>query len=162
MAVDPNGGKEADGSPFLYTLFDPRLPHKCESAGSGMVSTAMDYARFLQMLLNGGTLDGKRYLKSETVAEMTTDEIARGFAHDMVYLPGPGNGFGLGFAVREPGNLSPLPGTEGDYFWFGAAGTLFWVDPKKDMLVVYMMQSPKQWIPYVAAIRQLVYAAVLN
>ncbi len=162
MSVDPNGGKQVDGSPFLYTLFDPRTPHKCESAGSGMVSTAMDYARFLQMLLDGGALDGKRYLKPETVTEMTTDEISQGFAHDSIYLPGPGNGFGLGFAVREPGNLSPLPGTEGDYFWFGAAGTLFWVDPKKDMLVVYMMQSPKQWLTYVAAIRQLVYASMLN
>src|SRR5882757_227564 len=81
---------------------DPTLPRRWESGGAGLVSTIGDYARFLQMLLNGGKLDGKRYLKSETVKLMTSDQIGpeTGIIHDPFYFPGPTSGFGLGFAVR--------------------------------------------------------------
>jgi CubicO group peptidase (beta-lactamase class C family) len=79
---------------------DPRHAGKWESGGGGMVSTAMDYARFLQMMLNGGTLDGKRILGPKTVAYMTTDHLAGVAVPGPYYLPGPGYGFGLGFAVR--------------------------------------------------------------
>jgi len=86
---------------------DPTLSRRWESGGAGLVSTIGDYARFLQMLLNGGKLDGKRYLKSETVALMTSDQIGpeTGIIHDPFYFPGPTSGFGLGFAVRT----SPPP-----------------------------------------------------
>ena len=103
---------------------DPALPRRWESGGAGLVSTAGDYARFLQMLLNGGELDGKRYLKPETVALMTSDQIGpeTGIIHDPFYFPGPSSGFGLGFAVRT----SPPPGTTwplGEYRWDGAGGS---------------------------------------
>jgi CubicO group peptidase (beta-lactamase class C family) len=124
---------------------DPALPRRWESGGAGLVSTAGDYARFLQMLLNGGELDGKRYLKAETVALMTSDQIGpeTGIIHDPFYFPGPTSGFGLGFAVRT----SPPPGTTwplGEYRWDGAGGSFYFVDPKDDLLVVFMVQAPTQ------------------
>ena len=81
---------------------DPILPRRWESGGAGMVGTIGDYARFAQMLLNGGTLDGRRYLKPETVALMTSDHIGpeTKIARDHYYFPGETSGFGLGFAVR--------------------------------------------------------------
>ena len=112
---------------------------------AGLVSTAGDYARFLQMLLNGGELDGKRYLKPGTVALMTSDQIGpeTGIIHDPFYFPGPSSGFGLGFAVRT----SPPPNTTwplGEYRWDGAGGSFYFVDPEDDMLVVFMVQAPTQ------------------
>ena len=110
-----------------------------------MVGTIGDYARFAQMLLNGGTLDGRRYLKPETVALMTSDHIGpeTGIARDDFYFPGSDSGFGLGFAVRtvQPAG-TPLP--TGEYRWDGVAGTFFFVDPKDDMFVIFMAQTPSQ------------------
>jgi CubicO group peptidase (beta-lactamase class C family) len=123
----------------------PMQPRRWESGGAGMVGTIGDYARFAQMLLNGGTLDGRRYLKPETVALMTSDHIgpATHVAHDTYYFPGPGSGFGLGFAV---GIAQPAPAALplGEYRWDGVAGTFFFVDPRDDMFVICMMQSPTQ------------------
>jgi CubicO group peptidase (beta-lactamase class C family) len=112
---------------------DPRVVGKWESGGGGMVSTASDYARFLQMLLSGGTLSGKRYLSPRTVAYMTSDHVGDGIVPGPLYLPGPGYGFGLGFAVRRTAGVSPTAGTAGDYTWNGVGGTHFWVDPKEDL-----------------------------
>src|SRR5258707_9803936 len=109
---------------------DPRQPRRYESGGGGMVGTAMDYARFCQMLLNGGTLDGKRYLGPRTVAYMTSDHMGSTVVPGPYYLPGPGYGFGLGFAVRRDAGGPATPGSVGDYNWGGAGGTYFWVDPK--------------------------------
>ncbi|HZX84412.1 MAG TPA: serine hydrolase domain-containing protein [Reyranella sp.] len=139
---------------------DPREERKWESGGGGLMSTAMDYARFAQMLLNGGTLDGKRYLSPKTVAYMASDHTAGVITPGPYYLPGPGYGFGLGFAVRRENGVAPYAGTAGDYFWGGAGGTYFWVDPKEDMFVVFMMQSPKQRVYYRGVVRDMVYAAV--
>jgi CubicO group peptidase (beta-lactamase class C family) len=124
---------------------EPTVARRWESGGAGLVSTAGDYARFLQMLLNGGELDGKRYLKPETVALMTSDQIGpeTKILHDPFYFPGPTSGFGLGFAVRT----SPPPGTTwplGEYRWDGAGGSFYFVDPKDDLLVVFMVQAPTQ------------------
>jgi CubicO group peptidase (beta-lactamase class C family) len=141
---------------------DPRIGGKWESAGGGMVGTAMDYARFLQMLLAGGTLDGKRYLSPATVAYMTADHMGTGVVPGPYYLPGPGYGFGLGFAVRKEDGVSAQAGTAGDYFWGGAGGTYFWVDPKRDLFVVYMMQSPRQRLAYRSLLRDMVYAAIVE
>src|SRR5215472_8815483 len=124
---------------------DPTLPRRWESGGAGLVSTTGDYARFLQMLLNGGELDGKRYLKPGTVALMTSDQIGpqTGIIHDPFYFPGPTSGFGLGFAVRT----SPPPNTNwplGEYRWDGAGGSFYFVDPVDEMLGVFMVMAPTQ------------------
>src|SRR4030095_777674 len=139
---------------------DPRVVQKWESGGGGLVSTAMDYARFLQMLLNGGTLGGKRLVSPKTVAYMTADHLGGGAGPGPLYLPGVGFGFGLGFAVRKDAGVSPLAGSVGGYDWGGAGGTFFWVDPKEDLFVVYMMQSPKQRVPYRTLLKDMVYGAV--
>ena len=141
---------------------DPRVPRRAESGGGGMVSTAADYARFLQMLLNGGTLDGRRYLGPRTVAYMASDHLGSRVVPGPLYLPGDGYGFGLGFAVRREVGLASYQGEAGDYFWGGAGGTYFWVDPKTDMFVVFMMQSPKQRVPVRAVLRNMTYGAVLK
>ncbi len=124
---------------------DSTLPRRWESGGAGMVGTIGDYAQFLQMLLNGGTLDGRRYLKPETIGLMASDRIGpeTKIARDLIYFPGATSGFGLGFAVRTavpPGTSWPL----GEYRWDGAAGTFFFVDPRDDVFVIFMMQTPTQ------------------
>jgi len=140
---------------------EPFPPRRWESGGAGMVGTIGDYARFAQMLLNGGTLDGRRYLKRETVALMTSDHIgpATHIAHDLYYFPGPGSGFGLGFAVAV---AQPAPAAMplGEYRWDGVAGTFFFIDPRDDMFVVCMMQSPTQRGRIETEIRPLIYQAL--
>ncbi len=141
---------------------DPRVPRKYESGGGGMVGTAADYARFAQMLLNGGTLDGKRYLGPRTVAYMASDHLGSRIVPGPLYLPGDGYGFGLGFAVRREVGVSSYEGEAGDYAWGGAGGTAFWIDPKTDMFVVFMMQSPKQRTAYRPILRNMIYGAVMK
>jgi CubicO group peptidase (beta-lactamase class C family) len=141
---------------------DPRVAAKWESGGGGMVSTAIDYARFLQMLLNGGMLDSKRYLSPKTVAFMTSNQLGDGIVPGPYYLPGPGYGFGLGFAVRLSAGVAPEEGSVGDYTWNGVGGTHFWVDPKEDLLVVFMIQSPRQRPHYMSVIRNMVYASIVQ
>jgi CubicO group peptidase (beta-lactamase class C family) len=139
---------------------DPRVTQKWESGGGGMVSTTMDYVRFAQMLLNGGSLNGRHILGPKTVAFMTSDHVGTSIAPGTAYIPGPGFGFGLGFAVRKDAGISPLAGSVGEFNWGGAGGTFFWIDPKEDMFVVFMMQSPKQRVPYRAVLKNMIYAAV--
>jgi CubicO group peptidase (beta-lactamase class C family) len=140
---------------------DPRSPRRWESGGAGMVGTIGDYARFAQMLLNGGTLEGRRYLKPETIALMTSDHIGpqTKIARDSFYFPGATSGYGLGFAVRTavPANTSwPL----GEYRWDGAAGTFFFIDPKDDMFVICMVQTPSQRGRIQLALKTLIYQAL--
>jgi CubicO group peptidase (beta-lactamase class C family) len=139
---------------------DPRVAGKWESGGGGLVSTAADYARFLQMMLNGGTLEGKRFLSPKTVAFMTSDQVGDGIVPGPYYLPGPGYGFGLGFAVRRTAGVAPDEGSIGDYTWNGVGGTHFWVDPKEDMFVLFMIQSPKQRQHYMSVMRNMIYGAM--
>jgi CubicO group peptidase (beta-lactamase class C family) len=141
---------------------DPRIAGKWESGGGGMVGTTADYARFLQMLLNGGTLDGKRYLGPKTVAYMTADHLGNVIVPGPYYLPGPGYGFGLGFGVRKEQGVSAAMGSPGEYSWGGGGGTYFWVDPKEDLFVVFMTQAPKQQLHYKPVIRDMIYAALVN
>jgi CubicO group peptidase (beta-lactamase class C family) len=141
---------------------DPREAKTFESGGGGLMSTAGDYARFLQMLLDGGTLDGKRYLGPKTVAYMASDHMGSVITPGPLYLPGPGYGFGLGFAVRKEAGVAAYAGSAGDYFWGGAGGTYFWVDPKERMFVVFMMQSPKQRVYYRGILRDMVYASIVK
>ena len=116
--------------------------------------------RFLQMLANGGTLDGKRYLGARTIAYMTSDHMGDVVRRGPFDLLGPGVKFGLGFAVRTEAGLAPIAGSIGDYSWGGAGGTAFWVDPKEKMFVVYMMQSPSKRLQYRVLLRAMVYAAI--
>jgi CubicO group peptidase (beta-lactamase class C family) len=140
---------------------DPMSPRRWESGGAGMVGTIGDYARFAQMLLNGGTFEGRRYLKPETIALMTSDHIGpeTKIARDYFYFPGASSGFGLGFAVRTstPPNTSwPL----GEYRWDGVGGTFFFIDPKDDMFVVFMLQTPSQRGRIQLALKTLIYEAL--
>ena len=144
------------------TVGDPRVGGAWESGGGGMVSTAIDYARFLQMLLNGGTLDGQRILGPKTIEYMTSDHLGSAVVPGPYYLPGPGYGFGLGFAVRRDAGVSPVNGSPGDYNWGGAGGTAFGVDPKEQMFVVFMMQSPSQRMRYRPLLRDMIYAAIVD
>jgi CubicO group peptidase (beta-lactamase class C family) len=140
-------------------LTDPILPRRWESGGAGMIGTIGDYARFAQMLLNGGELEGRRYLKRETVALMTSDHIGSetGIAHDGLYFPGNDSGFGLGFAVRT--KASP-PLTPGEYRWDGVGGTFFFIDPGDDMFAIVMMQSPSQRGRIQSDVKKLIYEAL--
>lgn len=143
-------------------FFDPRVPLKWESGGGGLMSTAMDYARFTQMMLNGGTLDGKRYLSPKTVAFMASDHLGPNVVRTPLYLPGPGYTFGLGFAVRTSVGEAAFPSGLGTFYWGGAGGTYFWIDPANDMIVVLMMQSPKQRVYYRTLLQDMVTAAIVK
>jgi CubicO group peptidase (beta-lactamase class C family) len=140
---------------------DPRLAQKWESGGGGMVSTINDYSRFAQMILNGGTLDGRRYLSPKTIAYMGSNHIglASGVTPGPYYLPGPGFGFGLGFAVRTEAGVSPIEGSIGEMNWSGAGGTTFWIDPKEDMFVIFMAQTVSQRARIRIALKNVVYGA---
>ena len=143
-------------------FFDPRAPQRWQSGGGGMVGTVMDYARFCQMLLNGGALDGRRILSPKTVAYMTADHLDASVAPGPLYLPGAGFGFGLGFAVRRDAGVANVQGSVGEFNWGGAGGTYFWIDPKEDMFVVFAMQSPKQRTYYRPLLKNMVYGAVVK
>jgi CubicO group peptidase (beta-lactamase class C family) len=134
-----------------------------ESGGGGMVSTIADFARFGQMLLNGGKLDGKTYLSPIAFATMTTDHIGggSGVARDYFYFPGDGFGFGYGFGIRtDPGNaVPPPPGSLGEIKWDGATGVYLVVDRTEDMFFVVMEDSPSGRMHVITAIKKIIYNA---
>ena len=145
----------------LTKVRDIRKPLKWESGGSGLVGTIGDYARFSQMLLNGGTYDGRRYLKAETIALMASDHVGpeTRIARDQNYYPGGSSGFGLGFAVRTsvpPGTSWPL----GEYRWDGVGGTFFFIDPEDDLFGIFMVQTPSQRGRIQLALKTLIYQAM--
>ena len=145
----------------LAGIKDPTVPRRWESGGAGLNTTIGDYARFLQMLLNKGTLDGKRYLKPETVALMATDQIGpeTGILHDPFYFPSANSGFGLGFAVRT----SPPEGTTwplGEYRWDGAGGAFYFVDPVDDLFAIFMVHAPTQGGRIQLGLKTLMYEAL--
>jgi CubicO group peptidase (beta-lactamase class C family) len=130
-----------------------------ESGGGGLVSTTMDYARFCQMLLNGGTLDGTRIIGRKTLELMASNHLSPAVKIDSPLMPA-GHGFGLGFAVRTDQGLAPFPGSVGQFFWSGIAGTFFWIDPKEELFAVFMSQGPGQREYFRTLVRGLVNAAV--
>lgn len=152
FAHDPDGG-------VPMKVLEPRQAPAMEGGGGGLMSTAMDYTRFLQCLRNRGELNGVRLLGPHTVDFMTADHLG-GIPADGTLLP-PGHGFGLGFAVRTHLGLSPEPGSVGLYYWGGIAGTTFFVDPALDMVAMLMVQAPNQRDYYRPLFRDLVYAALL-
>ncbi|HEY0818844.1 MAG TPA: serine hydrolase domain-containing protein [Rhizobacter sp.] len=151
FAKDPDTGADVQ-------VLDVREPVALDMGGGGLVSTATDYARFTQMLLNKGVLDGQRLLSRKTVELMTSDHLGQ-IPSASELLP-PGHGFGLGFAVRLQAGLAPVAGSAGSYFWGGMAGTTFWVDPAEDLHAVLMVQAPGQRDEVRALFRNLVYGAI--
>jgi CubicO group peptidase (beta-lactamase class C family) len=134
-----------------------------ESGGGGMVSTVTDFARYAQMLLNGGTLDGKTYLSPATFAAMTTDHVGpgSGVARNEFYFPGDGFGFGYGFGIRtDLGNAKPPPpGSPGEIKWDGATGVYFVIDRAQDMFFILMENNPSDRVRIQARLKKLVYDA---
>jgi CubicO group peptidase (beta-lactamase class C family) len=153
FAKDPDGGLDV-------VLLDVRRTALFESGGGGMVSTAMDYARFLAMLHGNGRLGSTRLLGRKTVELMTSDHLGT-IAGSADLLPS-GHGFGLGFAVRTHAGMAPFPGSVGNYYWGGAAGTTFWVDPTERLYAILMIQAPMQREYYRLLYRDMVYAAVAD
>ena len=153
FAKDPEGGTDV-------ALLDVKRTAIFESGGGGMVATAIDYARFTAMLLNNGRLGDVRLLGRKTVELMTSDHLGN-VPSNPDLLP-PGHGFGLGFAVRTSAGMAPFPGSVGNYYWSGAAGTSFWVDPTERLCAVLMIQAPAQREHYRLLFRDLVYAAVTD
>lgn len=152
---DPDGG-------IQLKLINIQDPPTFESGGGGLASTAQDYARFLQFMLNKGELDGVRLLSNHTVDFMTADHLGDmpiSAASAGTLMP-PGHGFGLGFAVRKEAGISSVPGSAGLYYWGGIAGTSFFVDPKLNMFAMLMIQAPNQRDYYRPLFRNLVYAAL--
>lgn len=148
---------------------DPLVVHhatgklsKWESGGGGCVSTAADYLRFTQMLLDGGVGNGQRILGRKTVALMTSDHLGDKIVNRIAATMDPafdGYGFGLGFAVRKQQGVAAANGTPGDYYWSGVYGTYFWNDPAEQMTVVSMIVAPG---PIRLRYRQLIRALVLQ
>jgi CubicO group peptidase (beta-lactamase class C family) len=130
-----------------------------ESGGGGLVSTTMDYARFCQMLLGGGVLDGTRIIGRKTLRAMASNHLDAGVKINGTLLS-PGHGFGLGFAVRTHEGMAPFAGSVGQFFWSGMAGTFFWIDPAEELFAVFMSQGPGQREHLRTMVRSLVYAAV--
>jgi CubicO group peptidase (beta-lactamase class C family) len=153
FAKDPETGADV-------ALLDVRRPAMFESGGGGLVATTMDYARFLGMLLGNGRLGSTRLLGRKTVELMTSDHL--GTITGPADLLTPGHGFGLGFAVRTQPGMAPFPGSVGNYYWGGAAGTTFWVDPAERLYAVLMIQAPVQREHYRLLFRDMVYAAVAD
>jgi CubicO group peptidase (beta-lactamase class C family) len=159
-----------DADPMSGTpirLIDVSQPPANDSAGAGAVSTAGDYLRFVQMLLNGGELDGVRVLSRTSIKLMASDHLGTRIA----IAPTPGGGvlgasgytFGLGFGVRPADGMALLPGSAGDYNWGGYAGTGMWIDPKEQLVAVFMVQSGgAARLHHRNLIRQLVYQAIAD
>ncbi len=166
--VDPATGKR----PQVGEVADlTREKVKWFSGGGGMVSTASDYARFCQMLVNRGELDGVRLLSPKALAVMTSDQLPPDAARvgmlqatqDLSPLPELGQSFGLGFAVRTAPGHTAVSGSVGDYFWAGALGTYFWVDPQEKLYAIMMLQMPfVEAGPYRRAFRETLYGALLH
>jgi CubicO group peptidase (beta-lactamase class C family) len=152
---DPESGKPQS------VLHASGKPIKFDCGGACAVATAGDYIRFSQMLLNGGVLDGKRILGKKTVEYMTSNHLGPEIANNVALTDGSrqGYGFGLGFAVRLTPGIAGVSGTEGDYNWGGAYGTIFWNDPKEQLTVVFMSAGPG---PIRTYYRKLVNTLVLQ
>ena len=157
----PDAGHETARDPFGAPIGQGAYvegPRASFSGGAGFVSTVADYSRFLQMMANGGELDGARILSPKTVELMTTDHLG-----GLPFPFGMGQGFGLGFfVVRDPA-ASGLPTSVGEYGWYGAYHSAYWVDPEEDLVVVYLTQLiPAGDIDDQAKVRALVYQAIVD
>ena len=151
----------------VITIYDPTVPAANDLGGEGGLSTAADYLRFGQMLLDGGHLGKARILSRSTVALMTADHLAGRPSSPVdpggLLMQVPGYTFGLGFMVRQGAGVAGVPGSQGEFMWGGAAGTFFWVDPKEELVAVFMSQGPFATRgSYRRLIKQLVYQAIVD
>src|SRR6201992_229996 len=152
LPTDPWSGEKGQ-------LFNMLEQPAMESGGGGLVSTTMDYARFCQMLLNAGTLDGVRIIGRKTLNFVASDHLDPGVKIQGT-LTQPGHSFGLGFGVRTQSGIAPFSGSVGQFFWSGMGGTFFWIDPKEDLFAIFMSQAPGQRVYTRTLVRNLVYAAM--
>ncbi|HMI14774.1 MAG TPA: serine hydrolase domain-containing protein, partial [Bradyrhizobium sp.] len=160
LPVDPASGQKV-------SVLDVSAEPGNDSGGAGALSTAADYLRFGQMLMNGGQLDGVRVLSRSTIKLMTSDHlgtrIAAPFQPGELLLGTPGYTFGLGFAVRQNDGIAGVSGSAGEFMWAGYAGTFFWVDPKEEIVGVYMTQAPSPIRAYYRKMfKALVYQALAD
>jgi CubicO group peptidase (beta-lactamase class C family) len=156
-----------DKKGLILQYTDPTKPVKFEAGGQGLTATVMDYARFAHMLLNRGSLDGARILGKKTVDLMTTNQLPASLDLGPFFLPGQSHGYGLLGAVRldgprAPALLNPMDGSVGEFFWAGYAGTYFWVDPKEELVGVYMMQSVKHLLSAATTFKSLVVQSIVE
>ncbi len=163
--------RDTPQSPLPAVLpYDPAHPAQWFSGGAGLLSTAADYARFCQMLLNLGELDGVRLLARKTVQLMIQNHLTPAMNYGSrtadlgiaAPLPELGQGYGLGLGVRREAGLAPVPGSVGDFFWGGALGPYFWVDPTEKLIAVFMLQelNVQRRTRYRSLMRALVYQAL--
>jgi CubicO group peptidase (beta-lactamase class C family) len=160
MPIDPASGQK-------ISVLDVSAEPMNDSGGAGALSTATDYLRFAQTLLNGGELDGVRVMSRSTIKLMTSDHlgtrIAAPFQPGELLLGTPGYTFGLGFAVRQGDGVAGVPGSAGEFMWAGYAGTYFWVDPKEEIVGIYMTQAPSPIRAYYRKMfKALVYQALVD
>ena len=160
LPVDPASGQK-------ISVLDVSSEPLNDSGGAGALSTATDYLRFGQMLLNGGELDGARVMSRPTIKLMTSDHLGTRIAAPLqpgeLLLGTPGYTFGLGFAVRQGDGVAGVPGSAGEFMWAGYAGTYFWVDPKEEIVGVYMTQAPSPIRAYYRRMfKSLVYQALVD
>jgi CubicO group peptidase (beta-lactamase class C family) len=144
-------------APPMTPRFDVAQKPRFESGGGGLTSTMDDYLRFAIMIADGGEFAGKRLLGSKTVEFMTSDHTGT--------RPGrpPGLGFGLGFEIRTSVGDAALPGSLGEYGWAGNAGTLFWIDPKEQLIAIYMVQvNDGDRVMLRNQFRTMVQSAIIN
>ena len=155
---DDNGKMELAEAPTAESRFVAE-PHVYFSGAGGLVSTARDYFRFHQMMLNGGELEGTRILSRKTVELMTSNHTG----DKGIWLTGPGYGFGLGYAIVTDLGQSGSPRSEGSYYWGGAYGTIFWVDPKEELIGILMEQiRPYSHINTRADMATMTYQAIID
>lgn len=143
---------------FMFPDRDVTKPTTMFSGGGGLVSTAADYLRFCQMLLNGGELDGARILSSATVRAMTTNALPDGVHSAAAPL---GWTFGLGFAVRDNAASSWVPGSLGSFSWSGVWGTYFWIDPAERLIAVQLIHATGNFEPFWTPFRNMTYGALV-
>ncbi len=161
LAEAPDGDPRKEAMWRSYRIFEDEAGRSYLKGGAGLVSTSADYFRFAQMLGNGGSFEGKRYLSAPVVRYMMSDHI-QGMAGSPTASTGPGYGFGLGFGVRRQDGLAVAPGTAGDAMWAGAWGTFFTIDPAEHLVAILMTQGPSSRVHTRMLFKNLVYGAMVE
>jgi CubicO group peptidase (beta-lactamase class C family) len=160
LPVDPDTGK-----PIAFRA--PVTPWQYDCGGGCASGTALDYVRFAQMLLDKGTADGSRVLSRKSVEYMTANQLGANVdvsrLHEFAVEHMDGFGFGLGVAVRTLPGVAGVPGTPGEFLWSGAQGTMFWVDPKEELVAVFLAATPGPVRRhYRELVKQLVEQAIVD
>lgn len=159
--VAPGDVGRLAGAPATPRLLRNPAGETYFKGGGGLLGTAEDYLKFAQMMVNGGTLAGKRYLSKKTVEFMLSQHTV-GMGGTTIATTGPGYGFGLGFGVRLDQGMAWVPGSPGDAMWAGAAGTSFWIDPKEGLVGIMMAYGPTTRVQTRMTFKNLVYGAMVK